>query len=273
MKTERRTSPRKSTSVRKNLLKQILIVTLLISFTVLLVGGYWVYESMAPRPAKVISPAGDVITTAEQIKGGQAVYQKYGLMDYGSVLGHGSYLGPDYTSEALHIAVTAMQDYRAKQEYGKPFAQLEAAEKSLIKERVKEEIRVNRYDPDNDSLTLTDAQVHALEKVREHYRTVFTQGDGNGIPPGLIQEKHMPKTDRAWVAEGDQLTQIADFFFWTAWLSSTHRPGETHTFTNNWPYDEEAGNTMTFASIWWSAFSTALLVGFTALILYFYFRY
>ena len=273
MKTERRTSPRKSTSVRKNLLKQILIVTLLISFTVLLVGGYWVYESMAPRPAKVISPAGDVITTAEQIKGGQAVYQKYGLMDYGSVLGHGSYLGPDYTSEALHIAVPAMQDYRAKQEYGKPFAQLEAAEKSLIKERVKEEIRVNRYDPDNDSLTLTDAQVHALQKVREHYRTVFTQGDGNGIPPGLIQEKHMPKTDRAWVAEGDQLTQIADFFFWTAWLSSTHRPGETHTFTNNWPYDEEAGNTMTFASIWWSAVSTALLVGFTALILYFYFRY
>src|SRR5688572_20150101 len=164
MKTERRTSLRKSTSVRKNLLKQILIVTLLISFTVLLVGGYWVYESMAPRPAKVTSPSGDVITTAEQIKGGQAVYQKYGLMDYGSVLGHGSYLGPDYTAEALHIVVTAMRDYHAKQDFGKPFARLNESEKSLIKEKVKEEIKVNRYDPDADILTLTDAQVHALQK-------------------------------------------------------------------------------------------------------------
>ncbi|GAB6934742.1 MAG: nitric-oxide reductase large subunit [Bacillota bacterium] len=270
---ERRTSPETQPSVRRSLLKQILVVTILASFTVLLIGGYWIYESLAPRPAKVVDPKGEVLTTAAQIKGGQAVYQKYGLMDYGSVLGHGSYLGPDYTAETLHIAVTAMQDFHARRDYGKPFADLDKAQQAAIEKKVRTEIKENRYDPETDTLTLTEAQVYALQKVREHYRTVFTKGDGNGILPGLIQEEHMPKSDRAWVAEGDQLTQIADFFFWTAWLASTNRPGETHTYTNNWPYDEAAGNTMSFSSIWWSAASTALLIGFTALILYFYYRY
>ena len=30
------------------------------------------------------------------------VFQRYGLMEYGSVYGHGAYLGPDFTAEYLH---------------------------------------------------------------------------------------------------------------------------------------------------------------------------
>jgi nitric oxide reductase subunit B len=57
-----------------SILKQSLVLTIIISFTVLLAGGFWIYKEMAPRPAKVISPHGEVMTTAEKIKGGQAVY-------------------------------------------------------------------------------------------------------------------------------------------------------------------------------------------------------
>src|SRR5699024_6036667 len=121
--------------------------------------------------------------------------------------------------------------------------------------------------------TLSEAEVHALNAVRDHYAKVFTDGDGRGIQPGLIQEEHMPEQDRAWVGEGDQLTQIGDFFFWTSWLSSTDRPGESYTYTNNWPYDSEAGNEMSYSSVWWSAASVALLIGFIGLIVYVYWRY
>ena len=256
-----------------SILKQSLVLTIIISFTVLLAGGFWIYKEMAPRPAKVISPHGEVMTTAEKIKGGQAVYQKYGLMDYGSVLGHGSYLGPDYTAETLHLTVTAMQDYKAKQVYHQPFSNLSADKKAAIQEKVKNELKKNRYNAKTDTLMLTDAQVYALQQVRKHYANIFTKGDGHGILPGLIHEEDMPLKDRKWVAEGNQLEQIADFFFWTAWLSGTERPDGTSTYTNNWPYDPEAGNQMGYSTIWWSAASVALLIGLTGLVLYFYQRY
>jgi nitric oxide reductase subunit B len=68
--------------------------------------------------------------------GGQAVFQKYGLMDYGTVLGHGSYMGPDYTAEALKIYTEGMQDFKANDQYGKVYASLNQDEKSVIKNKV-----------------------------------------------------------------------------------------------------------------------------------------
>lgn len=260
-------------AAKKSLLKQILIITLIASFTVLLAGGFWIYKEQAPRPAEVVGPTGEVITTVDQIKGGQAVYQKYGLMDYGSVLGHGSYLGPDYTAETLHLVTTSMQEYKAQEMFNKSFKNLTTDEQAVVKENVKTEIKENRYDAQTDKLTLTEAQVYALEQVRKHYAKVFTEGDGHGLKANLIKEEDMPENNRAWVAEGDQLTQIADFFYWTAWISSTIRPGTDATYTNNWPFDVDAGNEMGFSANFWSAASAAILVGFIGLILYFYQRY
>ena len=67
---------------QNSLLKSVLIITLLLSFTVHLTGGYWIFKEMAPRPLEVTSEKGEVILTKESIVGGQAVFQKYGLMDY-----------------------------------------------------------------------------------------------------------------------------------------------------------------------------------------------
>ncbi|MEB3751466.1 nitric-oxide reductase large subunit [Geobacillus sp. FSL W8-0032] len=263
--------PRRQTT--NSFLKSILIFTILISFTVLLVGGYWIFKEMAPRPKEVRSESGQVLMTKETIVGGQAVFQKYGLMDYGTVLGHGSYMGPDYTAEALKVYTEGMQDYKAKERYNKPFADLTDDEKSIIREQVIKEMRKNRYNPVTDVLVLTDAQVYGLEKVRDYYRDVFTNGDGWGLKKGLIKESDMPKADRAWVANGDQIRQIADFFFWTAWLSSTPRLGDEITYTNNWPYYEDAGNTMSFSAVWWSGASVTILILFIGIILYVFHRY
>lgn len=254
-------------------LKQILIFALIASFSVLLLGGFWIFEEGAPYPAKVVSEDGTALMDRAQIKGGQAVYQKYGLMDYGTVLGHGSYLGPDYTAESLHIVVEAMRDYYAQEQYQKNYTELAVDQQAGIAEIVKQEIRVNRYDEQTDTLTLTQAQVAGLHAVEEHYKAQFIDGDVLALPNHMIQESHMPETDRAYVNIGDQVTQMADFFWWTSWISGTERPGLDHTYTNNWPYEEGAGNEGSYSAMWWSAFSSALLVVVIGIVFYFYRRY
>ncbi len=265
---------RKSNYQTKNsFLKSVLMLTILASFTVLILGGYSIFKEMAPRPLEVVNTNGEVITSQDAIKGGQAVFQKYALMDYGTVLGHGSYMGPDYTAEALKIYTTGMQEFKALESHGQPFDKLTKDQQQVIKSNVVEEMRVNRYDTDKEVLELTDAQVYGLEKVREYYRDVFTNGDGWGIKAGLIQESHMPESDRAWVNDGDQITQISDFFFWTAWLSSTLRQNDDITYTNNWPYYEDAGNTMSFSALWWSGASVTILILALGIILFVFYRY
>ncbi|NMD68682.1 nitric-oxide reductase large subunit [Bacillus sp. DNRA2] len=262
----------KKNSTKNGFIKSVCIATLLVVFTVLLVGGFWIFKNQAPRPL-VVNQAGDVLFTKSSIKGGQAVFQKYALMDYGSVLGNGSYMGPDYTAEALKIYTQGMQDYYAQQEAGKLFHDLTEAKQTVIRDRVTKEIRKNRYNEETDTLVLTNAQVHGLEQVRKHYYHVFTEGDGWGIQANLIQEKDLPAKNRAWVDKGDQINQVADFFFWTAWLSSTNRPNDTISFTNNWPYFEDAGNVLTYSSIFWSGASITILALFMAIILFLFYRY
>ncbi|WP_458412821.1 nitric-oxide reductase large subunit [Schinkia sp. CFF1] len=260
-------------TTKNGLLKSILILTLLLTFTVLLVGGYSIFKGNAPRPTAITSPNGDAIITKESIMGGQAVFQKYALMDYGTVLGDGSYMGPDYTAEALKVYTEGMQDFRAKEKYGKAYKELSQDDQQVIKQKVITEIKENRYDAKTDTLPLTDAQVYGLDQVRAYYKDVFTNGDGWGLKPGLIKEEHMPATNRAYVADGDQITQLSDFFFWTAWLSSTLRPNDDITYTNNWPYYQDAGNTMGLSAVWWSGASVTLLILMMGVILFLFHRY
>jgi nitric oxide reductase subunit B len=257
---------------KNSFIKSILISVLLLAFTVLLAGGYWIFKSEAPRPL-VTDQSGKVLFTKKSIEGGQAVFQKYALMDYGTVLGNGSYMGPDYTAEALKIYTEGMQNFYAHKQWKTSFAKLTKEKQSLIRDDVTAEMRQNRYAKKTDTLVLTDAQVYGLAQVRNYYRNVFTNGDGWGLQPHLIKETDMPKNNRAWVDNGDQITQVADFFFWTAWLSSTDRPNDKISYTNNWPYYQDAGNTLTYSSVLWSGVSITLLSLFMAVILFLFYRY
>ena len=257
---------------KNSFIKSILIGVLLLAFTVLLAGGYWIFKSEAPRPL-VKDQSGKVLFTKKSIEGGQAVFQKYALMDYGTVLGNGSYMGPDYTAEALKIYTEGMQNFYADKQGNTTFAKLTKDKQSVIRDDVVTELRQNRYAKKTDTLVLTAAQVYGLEQVRNYYRNVFTKGDGWGLQPHLIKETDMPNENRAWVDKGDQITQVADFFFWTAWLSSTDRPNDKISYTNNWPYYQDAGNTLTYSSVLWSGVSITLLSLFMAVILFLFYRY
>jgi nitric oxide reductase subunit B len=45
-----------------------------------------------------------VLYTERDVERGQEVFLNNGLMEYGSVFGHGAYLGPDYTADYLRRA-------------------------------------------------------------------------------------------------------------------------------------------------------------------------
>jgi nitric oxide reductase subunit B len=171
---------------------------------------------------------------------GQDVYQRYGLMDHGSVWGHGSQRGTEFSAVTLHLLGFAVRDELVKAECGKSDGDLDALEKEIITLKTIRELKTNRYDPVRGTLTLTPAQVRAWEVVHEFWEKTFKNGERRyGFLPNTI-------------ASAAERLQISRFFFWTAWVASTNRPAKDHTYTNNWPADRTVGNVPTSETYVWT---------------------
>jgi nitric oxide reductase subunit B len=249
---------------------KVLVVTIVLGFSVLLFGGYTIYESRAPYPGRVVKEDGTVLFGREQILSGQAIYQEHGLMDWGSVLGHGTYFGPDFTAETLHARVENLRDERARVAHGKPFAELTESDRDSIAAAVKRTIKFNRYDAASDTLVVGADEAASFERIREAVRERFTKGEpARGLHAGAIERSAGLEN----AAPGDDAYhRITAFFWWTSWLAGVERPGDTTTYTNNWPYDEDAGNTASTGAMFWSAVSVALLLLFLPLVILLYVR-
>ena len=247
---------------RSGLWKHGLLLTLLFGFTVMIVGGVMMYRSRAPIPDRVVGPDGATLFTAADIQNGQDLFRKRGLMDYGTVLGHGAYLGPDYTAEALHWTVEAMRPAG--------YAGFSVGQKAAADAEIAAEIRVNRYD--GGTLRFTAGQVAGWNAIVERYNKLFVEGQlQRALPKGALLPPSEGGGDPAQELAASK--QLASFITWTAWLSVAKRPEAAHSYTNNWPYDKAAGNTATAGAMMWSAASVAGLIFFLALILYFQHRY
>src|SRR5690606_9793808 len=60
------------------------------------------------------------------------------------------------------------------------------------------------------------------------------------------------------------------FFFWGGWVCGVNRPGKTYSYTHNWPYDPEAGNTPSPAVVIWSILGSLGLVVGLGIVLYYH---
>jgi nitric oxide reductase subunit B len=153
------------------------MLTYLLGFTVLGLLAYLVYRDQPPMPAKVL--AGDrILFNRDDILAGMNVFQRYGLMEYGSVYGHGAYLGPDFTAEYLHKSAEFLVAAHA----GVLTGGLSA------RERVAAELHKNTYDPNEDSLLWTAQRAAAHKPNGLRIRKIFANSrlflDG---PPGPRQ--------------------------------------------------------------------------------------
>ncbi len=242
-------------------LKSYFLIAIFGSMVVALIGYYYTQRDLPPYPEKVLSEKGNLLTGKDQIMAGQQVWQKYGLMDLGSVWGHGTYRGPDFTAQALHKMSQSMHEKMARDKYGKSYTSLDTNAKGGVDAVVIEQIKTNRYDADSDTLTLTTLQEKALFENRIFYDKLFASGDSKGP---IRAETIKNPVERQ---------NLADFFFWTAWCAGTVRPGDTHTYTNNWPHDPSVGNVVSGMALVWSAISLVAFGVILGLMIFLFHKY
>jgi nitric oxide reductase subunit B len=244
-----------------NTLKWAAILCFIIAMAVLLGGGIVMKKDLPPYPGKVIDAQGKVLMLKADILAGQDVYQRFGLMDHGAVWGHGSQRGPEFSAASLHIIAEAVGDTLAGNDYGVAYQDLDKLQKGLIDVKTTHEIKPNRYDPATDTLTLTDAQVKGLERVVQHWGITFKDGEQRyGFLPNTIPDE-------------EQRLQVARFFFWSAWVASTLRPGTDYSYTNNWPADRRVGNVATAETFFYSIAGILSLLVVLGLFVFWIHRY
>jgi len=221
-------------------LKWAAIISFVVAMGGLLAGGFHMSKNLPPYPGEVRTAAGDKLFTKADIMAGQNVYQRYGLMDHGSVWGHGSQRGPEFSATSLHLESEAVREALAGKLYKDSYAGLSEEQRDIVDVRSKKLIRKNRYDASADVLVLTLEQEAALGTVLAHWSRTFQSGDKRyGVLPNTIPT-------------AEERTQLGRFFFWTAWVASTQRPGEAYSYTNNWPPDRDVGNVPSTALYLWT---------------------
>lgn len=228
---------------------QAIVVTFLIGFAILGYLAFKVYEQHPPVPGRVVANSGQTLFTAADIRAGQELFLTYGLMQYGSIYGHGAYLGPDFTADYLHRQAAEMVTLYG----GGPVAA----------ERVREELQANRYDPKTDVLTWSGGQAQAFDILRRHYRNTIldrTTSGGGGLGPHAI-------------VDSDAARQVVAFVAWTAWTAAARRPDQPYSYTNNWPPEPLVGNQLTEEAVVWSTLSIIALLGGTGVLLTLFGRY
>ncbi|MEO8748278.1 MAG: nitric-oxide reductase large subunit, partial [Rhodanobacter sp.] len=216
------------------------------------------YRSAPPIPGKIVDTQGQTQFTGADISAGQGVFLKYGLMDNGSIWGHGAYIGPDYSAEALHHMGMDTADALARQQYGKPIAQLDAQQQAGIHAQVGVVLKANRYDAATDTLQLTPAETQAWNEQIVHWTDYFQHpATDGGLKPDLISDP-------------GELREFTAFVTWAAWASVADRPGYAYSYTNNFPYEPLVGNTPIADAYLWSTLSLlVLLAGIAAVLLAF----
>ncbi len=216
---------------------QAVALVVLCGFCVLGLLAYRAYSGEPPIPEKVVGPGGKVVFTSEDVKSGQEIFLRNGLMEYGSIFGHGAYLGPDYTADYLHRSALFVRDsYGGK---GSDSAMAQTAS----------DYKHNRYDPGTRTLRFTAPQAAAFDELRGHYARFFGEPTTRyGLRPQAI-------------SDSGQVRQLTAYFAWSAWAASALRPGHDYSYTNNWPPEPLVNNEPTADVVVWSVLSLIALLG------------
>ncbi|HVW24791.1 MAG TPA: cbb3-type cytochrome c oxidase subunit I [Polyangiaceae bacterium] len=219
---------------------QLAMLTFVIGFGILGYLAYRIYAEHPPVPAVTVAPNGETLFTRDDVFRGQMLFGQFGLMEYGTIFGHGAYLGPDFTADSIERERAAMRAYYV----GQGAVNADA--------RVVDDFKTNRWDSARDTLVFTPAQVAAWHDLQGYYSAWF----GPASEQRGLRRPSIPT---------DQIRPLVAYFSWAAWVSTANRPGESYSYTNNWPPAEHAGNTLTADAVFWSGLSlVALLAGIGA---------
>jgi nitric oxide reductase subunit B len=216
---------------------QAVLIVILAGFAGLLYLAYATYKDEPPIPKRVLSPSGQVLFTGSDVTSGQKVFLSNGLMEFGSIFGHGAYLGPDFSADYLHRAATLTQAA-----YG-------GSRSDAARQRTISDFQANRYDKHTGTLRLSAAQASAFRTLEGYYYRYFsTPNSDKGLRPRAITDPR-------------QTSQMTAFFAWTAWAAAARRPGHNYSYTNSWPPEPLVENGPSANVIVWSVLSLIALLG------------
>ena len=216
------------------------LIVFIVGFGVLIWVSATAYKVAPPIPDRVVDPGGAVVFTGDDILSGQEVFLKHGLMDNGTLWGHGAYLGPDFSATYLHNLVVHAQEAMPGQN-------------SLAVGRLLSE---NRYDTQSHTLRFTVYEADSYQKQVPWWNSFFLSSETTrGLLPAAISNPQ-------------EVRQLVAFFAWAAWASAAHVPGRAFSYTNNFPYDPQADNGPSADALLWSALSLIALLAGTAAVLF-----
>lgn len=241
--------------------RRTVILVLIAGFAVLIGLSVNSYREAPPIPGRVAGADGRLMFTRDDILAGQQVFLKYGLMENGTIWGHGAYLGPDFSAEYLHTLAVDTEEFLARQQYRRGVRELTDEERSALRGRLQEILKENRYDPKTDTLLFTAPEEESYRRQIVKWTDYFADPVVNR---GLLY---------AHIQDPQEIRNLTAFFAWTAWASVANRPGETYSYTNNFPYEPLVGNSLTTGAILWSAISLIFLLAGTAAVLFAFGRF
>ncbi len=237
----------------------IIMVAALIYFTANL------QKEVPPIAKEVKSQSGEVLYTYDDVVEGKGYFQEFDLMDWGTMLGMGAYMGPDFTTEFFHHRAEFLYDYYANEMYNKPAKDLTEVERGAVKERVKQDFH-EQTKLLEEGVTYTDASAAAYKKNVEHLTKMLVEGDPERAFPGGVILK-------------EEAEKIAAFVDWSQMVASSIRPGtegkvgEERTWSNNWPaeplVDQDTSYNNHIVSLW----EFLLLWALTILVIFLSYEY
>jgi nitric oxide reductase subunit B len=241
--------------------RNAVILVMIVGFSILIGLTVRAYRDAPPVPEQVVDPSGGVVFTGEDVRAGQQIFLKYGLMENGTIWGHGAYLGPDFSAAYLHDLGKTAAESIAMARYGQGYDALDAASQTAVEAETSILLKQNHYDPQTGLLTFSQPEVDAFLAQKIVWADYFANpGTDAGLKANLI---HDPQ----------EIRQLTAFFAWAAWASVADRPGRDYSYTNNFPYDPLVGNKATTDAVLWSALSLIALLGGTAVVLFAFGRF
>ncbi|MDL2718002.1 MAG: cbb3-type cytochrome c oxidase subunit I [Acidobacteriota bacterium] len=228
--------------------RHAVILVMALGFGLLTVVTVVTYSNAPPIPTRVTDAAGATLFTREDVEHGQEVFLKYGLMEHGSLWGHGAYLGPDYSAEYLHRLAEISRDTLARERRAVPYAMLDPDAAASVSAAVHRLLKENRYDARTGALVFSPAEAAAWVIQKGEWAAYFS---GAKPAPGLPAK---------YIRSPGELEDLNSYFAWAAWATVANRPGKNYSYTNNWPYEPAVGNQPSASTFLWSALSLVTLL-------------
>jgi nitric oxide reductase subunit B len=229
------------------------VLVMIGGFSVLSVVTFLTYSNAPPIPARVTDESGATLFDRATILRGQEVFLKYGLMEHGTLWGHGAYLGPDFSAEYLHRLAEICASALHAEAGGSDSADLN---RDVAEARVGHLLKENRYDAGSDTLRFTPCEAQAVAIQTGEWETYF-----RGPQPA-------PGASANMIKSAGEVADLTRYFAWASWATVANRPGHSYSYTNNWPYEPLVGNRPTSSTYLWSALSLITLLGGIGAILF-----